>query len=423
MPDYRERSDLKRTLVVVPSLPLPPRGGADLRNWENVKGLLSLGRVAVFGLAGGSEEPPAEPGIEVWRSSRDPALGRRIGLAIGSAEWPEGHPSDAYYSPEVVRELEEIVRTFEPDLVVLEVLCTHHYIDPLAENGLRVALDAHNVEGPLAIDLAAASAGGREARLRRATLAERLVEIEGAAFERADQVWVPSERDAQLTAQRYGTTAPVEVVPNALDVDSYAAPPAGDGARLGATDPTVVLTARFDYPPNAIAVRFLVEEVLPRLWERLPSARLQLVGSCPTRFVRDAAGREPRIEVTGPVPEVRPFLARAFAVAVPLFQGGGTRLKVLEAFAAGTPVVATRKAVEGLDVVEGAHFVVAESADEFVAGLLALWTDRARADEIAARARRLVRERYSREAVCRCVASAIRKLDASPRGTRPGGQA
>lgn len=406
---------------MVPSLPLPPRGGADLRNWENVKGLLSLGPVAVFGLAGGREEPPADAGIDVWRLSRDPTLGRRIGLAVGSSEWPEGHPSDAYYSPAVVRELEEIVRTFEPDLAVLEVLCTHHYIDALAEQGMPVALDAHNVEGPLAIDLAAVSVGGREARLRRATLAERLVEIEIAAFERADQVWVPSERDAQLAAHRYGTTTPIEVVPNALDVDSYAGQPAGDEERPGTAEPTVVLTARFDYPPNAIAARFLVEEVLPRLWERLPSARLQLVGSSPTGLVRAAAAREPRIEVTGPVPEVTPFLARAFAVVVPLFHGGGTRIKVLEAFAAGTPVVATRKAVEGLDALEGAHFVVAESADEFVAALVALWTDQARAAGIAARAQQLVRERYSREVVCRCVASAIRKLDASTRGTLPGG--
>jgi polysaccharide biosynthesis protein PslH len=181
-------ADGKRTLVVVPSLPLPPRGGADIRNWENVKALLSLGPVAVLGLAGGSEEPPAEAGIEVWRSSRDPALGRRIELAIGSSEWPEGHPSDAYYSPEAVRELKEIVRTFAPDLVVLEVLWTHHYIDPLAEQGMPVVLDAHNVEGPLAIDVAAASAGGGEARGRRASLAERLVKIESAAFERVDQV-------------------------------------------------------------------------------------------------------------------------------------------------------------------------------------------------------------------------------------------
>jgi glycosyltransferase involved in cell wall biosynthesis len=400
---------------VVPSLPLPPRGGVDIRNWENAKALLSLGRVAVFGLAGGSEEPPPEAGIDVWRTSRDPALGRRIELAIGSSEWPEGHPSDAYYSPEVVRELEAIVRTFRPDLAVLEVLWTHHYIEPLAAQGLPSVLDAHNVQGPLATDMAAALAGGREARLRRASLAERLVEIESAAFDRADQVWVPSERDAQLAAHRYGTTPPIEVVPNALDVDSYAGPHAGAGEPLAATDPTIVLTARFDYPPNAIAARFLVEEVLPPLWERLPSARLQLVGSDPTRFVRAAAAKEPRIEVTGPVPEVRPYFARAFAVAVPLFQGGGTRLKVLEAFAAGTPVVATSKAVEGLDAVEGAHFVGAESADEFVAALAALWTDHARAAEIAARARRLVRERYSREVLCRCVASAIRKLEPSMR--------
>lgn len=407
---------------MVPSLPLPPRGGADIRNWENVKALLSLGPVAVFGLAGGSGDAPAEPGVEIWRTSRDSGLGRRIGHAVGSSEWPEGHPSDAYYSSEVVRELEEIVRMFEPDLAVLEVLWTHHYIEPLAAHGLPVALDAHNVEGPLAIDMAAASAGGPDARLRRTRLAERLMKIEGAAFERADQVWVPSERDARLAADRYGRTAPIEVVPNAVDVEAYAGPPAGDAERSEASDPTVVFTARFDYAPNAIATRFLVEEVLPRLWERLPRARLQLVGSNPTGFIRAAAGQDPRVEVTGPVPDVARFLARAFAVAVPLFHGGGTRLKVLEAFAAGTAVVATRKAVEGLDVVEGIHFVAAENADEFVAGLVALWTDPGRASEIVARARRLVRERYSREVLCRCVASAIGKLDASTRGGRPGAQ-
>ena len=407
-----ERGEGRRTLVVVPTLPLPTRGGVDLRNWEIVKALASMGSVAVFGLAGGSERAPGQESIEVWRTSDDPELGPRIERALGSSEWAVGHPSDAYFAPQVVGELHNLIATFRPTLVVFEQIWTHHYIEAVKGEALPVVLDAHNVEGALDAEIAWSLTRGRQVRLRRAELAERLGAIERSAFRRVDQLWLTSQRDARLASDRYGETAPKIVVPNAVDVDSYRGRTPNQRASVP-EQPTIVLAGTFAYPPNVVAARFLVEEVLPRLWKRLPAARLQLVGREPPGFIRAAAEREPRIEVTGAVPDTKQFFAEAFAAAVPLFQGGGTRLKVLEAFAAGTPVVATTKAVEGLDVREGTHYLPAERPEEFAEAIAAIWADPARAGEIAARAVRLVQDHYSSDVVRRCVSSAVGSLEAT----------
>lgn len=379
-----------------------------------------MGLVAVFGLAGGSEEAPAQESVEVWRTSDDPELGPRIERAVGSSEWAVGHPSDAYFSPQVVEELRNLVATFRPTLTVFEQVWTHHYIEAVRGDALPVVLDAHNVEGALDAEIASSLTRGSQATLRRAELAERLGAIEGSAFKRVDQLWLTSERDARLASDRYGETAPKMVIPNAVDVDSYRARTPKARASPPVGQPTIVLAGTFAYPPNVVAARFLVEEVLPRLWKRLPAARLQLVGREPPGFIRAAAEHEPRIEVTGAVPDTKRFFAEASAAAVPLLQGGGTRLKVLEAFAAGTPVVATSKAVEGLDVVEGTHYLPAERPEEFVDAIAALWADPARAGDISARAVRLVRAHYSSDVVRRCVSSAVGSLEAATVKATPG---
>jgi glycosyltransferase involved in cell wall biosynthesis len=130
----------------------------------------------------------------------------------------------------------------------------------------------------------------------------------------------------------------------------------------------------------------------------------------PSPELLTAAARDPRIVVPGPVRDIRPALAAATAMAVPLFHGGGTRLKILEAFAAGVPVVSTAKGVEGLDVRDGTHALIAESADEFVDHLVALWRDPTLAGRLAASARAFAAERFSWETVGARVRQAITPL-------------
>jgi len=115
--------------------------------------------------------------------------------------------------------------------------------------------------------------------------------------------------------------------------------------------------------------------------------------------------------VTGPVADVRPHLADAWAMPVPLTAGAGTRVKILEAFAARVPVVSTAKGVEGLDAEPGRHYLRAETGDEFVAALTRLRDDPTLGERIAGDAAALVDARYSRVAVRDAVATALAQLD------------
>jgi glycosyltransferase involved in cell wall biosynthesis len=156
-------------------------------------------------------------------------------------------------------------------------------------------------------------------------------------------------------------TRDVVIVPNAYD-------PPGDVAATRAPDPaTFTLIGLFTYEPNLDAARQLVHAVVPRLLERLPEAQVRLVGRH-DGALDDLAG--PHVTVTGPVPSVAGELRRATAVVVPMRFGGGTRLKVLEAFASGVPVVSTTLGAEGLGVADGRELLLADDAATLAAACI-----------------------------------------------------
>jgi glycosyltransferase involved in cell wall biosynthesis len=388
-----------RAVALVHRLPWPPHSGVDLRNWQNVRALADEGGVAVLGL-GRETAAPAHPGIEAWRASADRSLEAPPeslpAEMLRLLRDPAGHPSDRWFSEVVVAELRALVAEVEPDVVVLAHVFLHRYIPAVRELGCRVVLDAHNLEGPLQEELA----GGRGDPLST-TFAKRASAIEAAAFESVDQVWVCSRADARRAAEVYPSAAPVAVVPNTIDVPRYErdGPPANEAA--------VVYPGAFAYPPNQLAAARLVDEIFPALAQSRPDAKLSLVGSEPTPAMQAAADRDPRIEVTGAVPDVLPFLHKASAMAIPLREGGGTRFKALEAFAAELPVVSTAKGVEGLDVVAGEHYLRAETTAEFVESLTALLEDEHLCATLVAGALERVRERYSYQAARRCVVATL----------------
>lgn len=388
-------------LILVHRLPHPPAGGADLRNWQTVRALASLGPVAVLGL-GRQTDRPALAGIVEW--SAGSADGPGDLTAATPAEllaWLRsgGHPSERWFSQEVADELRVLVHRFEPRLVVVGHLWLHTYLAPLRELGCRIVLDAHNLEGPLHAELV-----GDQRDLLRVRFAEAAFAIEARAFASVDQIWACSEADARHARELYPDAAPIAVVPNTVDGDrpARAEPPPGG--------PVLVYPAAFGYPPNRAAVRWLLDEIFPALLAVLPGARLVLVGSEPTDEMR-AAARDPRIEVTGFVPDTAAFFGSATVVPVPLREGGGTRFKVLEALAAGVPVVSTAKGVEGLELSPGEDHVRAETTSEFVEAIARLADDPEARRRLAERGREVVAERFSFEVARRAVGSALAALD------------
>jgi glycosyltransferase involved in cell wall biosynthesis len=147
------------------------------------------------------------------------------------------------------------------------------------------------------------------------------------------------------------------------------------------------------YEPNSDGAWWFASEVLPLVRRELPDAELRLVGRTDAKL--DGIERCPGVVVRGQVPEVAPELAASTVSVVPLRSGGGTRLKILEAFAYGVPVVTTTVGCEGLDVVDGEHLLVADDPAAFAAACVRLVRERDLADRLTRAGFDLVRSRYA----------------------------
>ncbi len=272
--------------------------------------------------------------------------------------------------------LRRLVADWRPDVVEVHVLAMAQYVSALA--GCSA--------GRILVDYDPPSAWAAEA-VRRARAAQRLARrTELTAWRRYEQAIRPQFDAnvvfADLDVAAVSATAPdarVVRIPLAFDVPSEPLDP------VGQPPPTILFVGGFGHYPNVDAARWLAESIFPRVVERVPDAQLELVGDRPGEEVRRLAGRA--VAVHGSVPDVTPYLDRAAVVVTPLRLGGSMRGKVLEALGAGKALVATPRAIEGVDAVPGEHYLVASTEDEIVAATSALLADATRRRELARRAR------------------------------------
>ncbi len=395
---------MTRPFFLTSVLPFPTSGGADLRAWNIIQGLAAIGPTSVFAMADRPGPRPTIDGLVRWDASRalSPAEVGTRHQRMWAAPKEGSRLSDAYFEPDTEAQLTAALIEDQPDVVVLDALYGGSYLDAInayrggVTHQVRVVHNSHNVEGALARDIAD-SETVMPLRVLRKVLATSTETVESDVLDASDVVWVCSEPDAAGFASHYGWSKPAVVVPNVVDVPTY-----DDVYTRQSTAPGrgMIFPATFSYPPNEVAARFLLDEVAPLV----PDLPLILAGAGPPPSLVEAA--RDRALVTGSVPDMRTHLAEAAVMAVPLFEGGGTRLKVLEGFAAGLPVVASRKAVEGLDVTDGRHLLLAETPDAFAAAL-----EQAIEPDTAARLRRegrqLVEESYSVAAVARTLRAAL----------------
>jgi glycosyltransferase involved in cell wall biosynthesis len=406
-----------RSLIIVQAQPYPPIGGVALRNWQNINLLAQLGVVKVISIYANRQAVATLPGNNIdWCHYDLYQMPRsRLSKIQHRLQWirPLGVPRvDWVYKEEIAQELAQCLHSFQPDLVVFEEIWLYRYLATVQRYGCGTVLDNHNLEvdkeryrhqadGPWYKGLM------EKWRLRQVRAVER------AFIRGVTQTWLCSNEDQVLLQQCYGDY-PTWVIPNGVDVAFY------DSVRQGqmplpdgwTTDgPTVLFLAKFSYGPNQEAVEILMEDIYPRLAEHYPACRVLLVGTDPTPAMERAALENSHIVVTGRVPDVRPYLAAAQVIVVPLRQGGGTRLKILEAFAAGCPVVSTAKGAEGLQVQDGQHLLLRESAADLAAGIMSLWEDEAQRQHLAAAAWNLVNCDYSRDGVGQRLEQAMLRLE------------
>lgn len=167
--------------------------------------------------------------------------------------------------------------------------------------------------------------------------------------------------DELFLHQRVDPQAPVMVVANGVDLD-YFHPSSAPDAR--AAEPTVIFCGAMDYSPNVDALRWFFDSIHGKLLQLVPGVRILIVGKSPIAEVQ-AYGARPGVTVTGGVPDVRPYYKRAWLQMVPLRIGGGTRLKIVESLAIGTPVVSTTIGAQGLELKHGENILLADDPDSF----------------------------------------------------------
>lgn len=199
--------------------------------------------------------------------------------------------------------------------------------------------------------------------------------------------------------RRRSGLAGAAVVPNGHPGGAGPVPPAG----LATT--TAVFVAAFHYLPNLDAARWVAEAVAPELRRLDPAAVIRLIGAGPPEL--DRLARAPGLCWRGPVADTAPELRQASVALVPLRAGTGTRVKILEAWAHGVPVVSTPLGAEGLDVADGEHLLLAATAPGLARAVHALAIDPGRRQRLAAAGHRRWREAHSPDAIAAAVASVV----------------
>ena len=307
--------------------------------------------------------------------------------------------------PAMQRALDRVLRAKRFDLVNLEFSflgdCNLRQA-PGNERPPRLVVASHNIDYELARQYARTGPSLAH-RLHAAVNWRKLRREELGAYRDADGVYLCSTAD-ERRLRDVVPGARTAVIPNAADVEYYQ-------PRL--TDPppdgrTVVFFGLLSYAPNVDGVIYFVEKIWPRVAAAHPEARLKIIGGRPPPPLQLLAG--PRVELTGFVPDLRPHLAAAAAVVVPLRLGGGTRLKIVEAMAMGTAIVSTTLGAEGIEAIPGRDLLIEDQPEAFADAVNRLLANAELAARIGKSARSLAVERYSWSGAARALEGFYRSI-------------
>lgn len=275
----------------------------------------------------------------------------------------------------LARRVGELDGRWRPDLVQLEFHVMAQYVSALQRPGVPRILTQHEPGASAAGDRWSEATG--VARLRAGLELIGWERYERAVLGRMDAIVTFTERDRRAVRARAGTTLVRRIRPG-IELPSRRLDPVG-------TEPhTIVFFGAFRHPPNVDAAFRLVREVLPAVRQRCPEARMYLLGEDPPPELVGAAGDG--VIVPGFVPSLEPYLERAAVVVAPLFQGGGIRVKVLEALASGKALVASPLAVEGLPLSTGVEVEIGSDEEAIANRIADLLEDPARRRSLASRA-------------------------------------
>jgi glycosyltransferase involved in cell wall biosynthesis len=379
--------------------PYPMDNGSKIRIFNLLRGLSRHHDVTLLSFADQPGVSPEAPEISAlcskvsvvpWREF-DPGTWRAR-LAILNSK-PRSVVDT--FSPEMAQAITETLNEQACDLVIasqLQMAAYHPYFQ-------NIPAMFEEVEIGLFHDRAFSPDG--KIRLRQALTWFKLRTYLSQLLDSFQACTVASEQERRLVLRSFPRyKKQVAVIPNCLNVEEY------ENIRVDKRNNTLIFTGPFKYRANYEAMLWFVSEVFPLILERQPDAQLIVTG--------DHAGlplpSTQNITLAGHVDDIKSLIASCSVSIAPLLSGGGTRLKILEAMALGTPVVATSKGAEGLDAQAGQHLLTADSPSDFAESVLELLQDGGKHQGLITNAQQLVREKYEWAVVIAAYLEVLEKI-------------
>lgn len=363
--------------------PYPPNNGSKLRVYNLLRALATQHDISLIAFA---DAPPTGSDLAElrkwcssveavpWRAFRPGSLRARLAFVSST---PRALVDT--FSDEMRRQVAAALASRRPDVIIASQLATAAYA-PFFGGGpaLLEELELGVQYGQFA------GAPNAFRRMRYGLTWLKLRRFLARLLPLFRACTVASEHERRLLQLAAPTYAAIEVLPNFVNLNDYReVQPEPAGERL-------VFTGWMDYFANRDAIEWFLRDVFPLVRAQRPSVEVCITGG------NAAAGLPsmPHVTYLGLVDDIRPVIAGSCVSLAPIRVGGGTRLKVLEAMALNTPVVATTKGAEGLEVLDGEHLLIADDAPRFAAQVLRLLDDRALRARLARNAHRLVEEKY-----------------------------
>lgn len=389
-----------RILWLSHMVPFPPKGGMLQRAYHLLRGvaernevtLLCFNQRALINDEASRQEAIGELSklvrvanvIDIPCDTRP--LGRHL-LALQSWLTGSAYTINWLRSARYRQAVHSAIEECAPDLVHFDTISLAPYRELVRDR--PCTLNHHNIESSMM---------ARRAELERHPLKARYFRTEARrlhAYEREHgSKFALHLTCSDLDMQRLAEICPganIAVIANGVDLEYFV--PGVSGAQEQPL--SLIFAGGLSWYPNVSAVRFLLDHVWPQTRVEFPAATLTIVGRNPPEWLCAAAARDTRLKVTGFVDDVRPFLDRASVYVCPIFDGGGTKLKVLDAMAMAKPLVAHPIALEGIAAQPERHWISASDGPEFQSAIRRLFNDELLRRSLGRESRQLIERSYS----------------------------
>jgi glycosyltransferase involved in cell wall biosynthesis len=386
-------------LWISQNVPYPPKTGVLQRNFNLIREASRTGQVTLLAILQKGVLPTPvdldEARLELGKFCRKIEIvelpiesSRLLFLAVLLKSVFTTDPFSVNWtkSAEMTDAINRLMHETEFDVIHYDTIsmAAHHHL----AGAIPKALNHHNIESHLI---------KRRATIEKNPLKRLYYHLEGTKLERFEAKVCPAF-DVNFTVSELDKSRLLEIAPNAyadvvangVDCDYFSPQPDSQ-----VKPQSVIMVSGMNWFPNRDAVLYMCDEIWPALSNAYPDISWTVVGSSPPQRLLDLATRDNRVRVTGFVDDVRPYLAEAQVYLCPMRDGGGTRLKILDALAMGKPIVATTMAYEGISITPNVNVLVADTPSEFVRQIGRLFDDRDLCSTLADAARRFVMEHYS----------------------------